>query len=212
MYERFGDWSTDGASLLESVLKRSAFRGIVEDDLRTVAAKSGVIMLLDGWNELDSVARKRLTVQVERLKLELPELSLLISTRKQTLDVPFDGTRINLLPLDETQQLDIALALRGDAGARIVDEAWRTAGVRELVSIPLYLTALLALPDGAPFPTTKEEVLRRFVAVHEEDNLRVERDNNRGYVSIGENRFRDLKQRRRLPHARRRNEDKIIER
>ena len=55
--------------------------------------------------------------------------------------------------------------LRGDAGVRIVDQAWRTAGVRELVTIPLYLTALLALPEGAPFPTTKEEVLRRFVAV-----------------------------------------------
>jgi hypothetical protein len=169
-----GDWSADGASLLESVLKRPAFRGISEDDLRTVAAKSGVILLLDGWNELDSAARKRATVQVARLQLELPELSLLISTRKQALDVPVDGTRINLLPLNEMQQLDIARALRGDAGARIVDQAWRTTGVRELVSIPLYLTALLALPDGAPFPTTKEEVLRRFVAVHDEDNLRVD--------------------------------------
>lgn len=169
-----GDWSVDGASLLESVLKRPAFRGISEDDLRAVAAKPGVILLLDGWNELDSAARKRAAVQVARLQLELPELNLLISTRKQALDVPIDGTRINLLPLNETQQLDIARALRGDAGERIVDQAWRTAGVRELVTIPLYLTALLALPDGAPFPTTKEEVLRRFVAVHEEDSQRGE--------------------------------------
>ena len=169
-----GDWSADGASLLESVLKRPAFRGMSEDDLRAVAAKPGVILLLDGWNELDSAARKRAAVQVARLQLELPELSLLISTRKQALDVPVDGTRINLLPLNETQQLDIARALRGDAGERIVDQAWRTAGVRELVTIPLYLTVLLALPEGTPFPTTKEEVLRRFVAVHEEDIRRAE--------------------------------------
>lgn len=169
-----GDWSTDGASLLESVLKRPAFRGISEDDLRAVAEKPGVILLLDGWNELDTAARKRLAVQVAHLQAELPELSLLISTRKQALDVPVDGTRINLLPLSETQQLDIAMALRGDAGVRMVDQAWRTAGVRELVTIPLYLTALLALPEGAPFPTTKEEVLRRFVAVHEENAQRAE--------------------------------------
>lgn len=169
-----GDWSTDGASLLESVLKRPAFRGISEDDLRAVAEKPGVILLLDGWNELDTAARKRLAVQVAHLQAELPELSLLISTRKQALDVPVDGTRINLLPLSETQQLDIAMALRGDAGVRMVDQAWRTAGVRELVTIPLYLTALLALPEDAPFPTTKEEVLRRFVAVHEEDTQRAE--------------------------------------
>jgi hypothetical protein len=50
-----------------------------------------------------------------------------------------------------------------------VDQAWRTAGVRELVTIPLYLTALLSLPKGRPFPTTKEEVLRHFVAAHERE-------------------------------------------
>src|SRR4029077_3403073 len=142
-----GDWSTDDATLLESVLKRHAFQGISEDDLRAVAAKPGVILLLDGWNELDVAARKRAAVQVTRLQAELPELSLLISTRKQTLDVPVDGTRINLLPLSQTQQFDIAKALRGDAGVRMLDQAWRTTGVRQLVTIPLYLTALLALPE-----------------------------------------------------------------
>ena len=164
-----GDWSADGVTLLESILRRSAFRGISEDDLHTVAAKPGVILLLDGWNELDSAARKRAAVQVRRLQLELPELRLLISTRKQALDVPVDGTHINLLPLSEAQQLDIARALRDDAGERILDQAWRTAGVRDLITVPLYLTALLALPEGTPFSTTKEEVLRRFVTVHKED-------------------------------------------
>ena len=156
-----GDWSTDTTTLLESVLKRHTFQGISEDHLRAVAAKPGVILLLDGWNELDVDARKRAAAQVRRLQAELPELTLLISTRQQTLDVPVDGTRINLLPLSRTQQLDIAKALRGEAGVRMLDQAWRTAGVRELVPIPPYLTALLALPDATPFPTTKEEVLRR---------------------------------------------------
>jgi hypothetical protein len=141
---------------------------------RLAGRRPGIILLLDGWNELDSAARKRAAVQVARLQAELPELGLLISTRKQAIDVPVNGTRINILPLNETQQLDIANVLRGDAGERMVDQAWRTAGVRELVTIPLYLTALLALPEGAPFPTTKEEVLSRFVAVHEEDMQRGE--------------------------------------
>jgi hypothetical protein len=163
-----GDWSTDTATILESVLRRPAFRGITEDHVRAVAAQPEVILLLDGWNELDTAARQRLTAQVGRLQAELPELSLLISTRKQVLDVPVNGTRINLLPLSPTQQLEIAEALRGSTGVRMVDQAWRTAGVRELVTIPLYLTALLALAENAPFPTTKEELLRRFVAVHEQ--------------------------------------------
>ena len=53
-----GDWSADGGALLESVLKRPAFRGISEDSLRAVAAKPGVILLLDGWNELDAACAK----------------------------------------------------------------------------------------------------------------------------------------------------------
>jgi hypothetical protein len=162
-----GDWATEGDALLVSILKRPAFNGISEQDFRTVATKPGVVLLLDGWNELDAAARERARVQITALKTELPELGLVISTRRQALDIPFSGTRVDLLPLDDEQQMEIARAMRGEAGAHLVDQAWRTAGVRELVTIPLYLTALLSLPDGAPFPTTKEEVLRRFVAAHE---------------------------------------------
>jgi hypothetical protein len=168
------DWASDGTPLLESILRRPAFRRISEDEFRRVASKPGVILLLDGWNELDREARQRATAQVTRLQAELPQLGLLISTRKQVLDVPFDGTRIDLQPLNEQQQLEIAKAMRGDAGARMVDQAWRVSGVRELVTIPLYLTALLALPEDVPFPTTKEEVLRSFVVLHEEAAHRAE--------------------------------------
>lgn len=164
-----GDWATEGVTILDSILKRPAFRGTSVDDFRKAAAQPGVVLLLDGWNELDAQARARARVQVTTLKAELPELGLVVSTRRQSLDVPFGGTRVALLPLNEEQQMHIAVAMRGDAGAKIVDQAWRTAGIRELVTIPLYLTALLSLPNGAPFPTTKEEVLRHFVAAHEKE-------------------------------------------
>ena len=164
-----GDWATEGEALLVSILKRPAFNGISEQDFRTVATKPGVVLLLDGWNELDAAARERARVQITALKAELPELGLVISSRKQALDIPFSGTRVDLLPLDDYQQMEIANGLRGDAGAQLVDQAWRTAGIRDLVTIPLYLTALLSLPEGTPFPTTKEEVLRRFIAAHEQE-------------------------------------------
>ena len=167
-----GDWATEGDALLVSILKRPAFNGISEQDFRAVATNPGVVLLLDGWNELDAAARERARVQITALKAELPELGLFISTRKQALDIPFGGTRVDLLPLDDEQQMEIARGMRGEAGAQLVDQAWRTAGVRDLVTIPLYLTALLSLPEGAPFPTTKEEVLRRFIAAHEQEARR----------------------------------------
>ena len=169
-----GDWATENETILHSILKRIAFRGISEADLRSVASKPGVVLLLDGWNELDAAARARARAQVTTLKAELPELGFVISTRKQATDVPFTGTRVDLLPLSEEQQIEIAIAIRGNAGKNLVDQAWRTAGVRELVTIPLYLTTLLALPENTPFPTTKEEVLRHFVSAHENKASRAE--------------------------------------
>jgi hypothetical protein len=169
-----GDWATENIPILYSVLRRPAFRGLSEDEFFAVAAKPGVVLLLDGWNELDADARERARVQVEALKSASPELGLLVSTRKQVLDVPFAGKPVELMPLNQEQQMEIGKAIRGETGAGIVDLAWRTPGVRELVSIPLYLAALLSLPEGAPFPTTKEELLRRFVAAHEKDPRRAE--------------------------------------
>jgi hypothetical protein len=171
---QLGDWATEHSAVLGSILKRPAFRGISEDDFRAVAAHAGVLLLLDGWNELEADARARARVQIAALKAELPELGLVISTRRQALDVPFVGTRVDLMPLNEEQQMQIASSMRGEAGARLVDQAWRTAGVRELVTIPLYLTALLSLPENEPFPTTKEQILRHFVAVHETEARRAE--------------------------------------
>ena len=63
-----GDWSADTATILDSVLRRPAFRGFSEDQFRAAAAKSEVILLLDGWNELDAAARHRLAVQIRRCK------------------------------------------------------------------------------------------------------------------------------------------------
>ena len=181
-----GDWATENRSVLESLLRRPSFRNLTENDFHTVAANAPVVMLLDGWNELDPAAREHARVEIETLKANCPGLSLLISTRRltsgqhhnatlrQSSDVPFSGRHVELLPLDAEQQMDIATAMRGDTGAKLLDQAWRTAGLRELVTIPLYLTALLSLPEGAPFPTTKEEVLGYFVAAHEGEARRIE--------------------------------------
>ncbi|OWV86877.1 hypothetical protein [Rhizobium sp. R693] len=164
-----GEWANDESSILASVLKRPAFATISEGDFRAVASKPGAVMLLDGWNELDELARERARVQISQLRAELPELGFLISTRARALDIPFRGTEVDLLPLGDEQQMEIARSIRGDPGEALVDQAWRTPGVRELVTIPLYLTTLLSLPEGSPFPATKEELLGEFVSAHEQD-------------------------------------------
>lgn len=167
LFVALGEWAAQAEGLLQSILRRGAFAGLSEQELREAAGQQGVWLLLDGWNELDAAAAKRARIEVENLKAELPTLGLVVSTRRQALDVPFSGARLDILPLSTDLQDKIARAMRGQVGVDLVDRAWRTAGVRDLVTIPLYLTALLSLPDGTPFPETKEAVIGLFVSAHE---------------------------------------------
>jgi len=167
-----GEWATDSDDLLQSILKRSTFASVSLTDFYVAAAQPGVVLLLDGWNELDAGARERARIQISRLEAELPEIRFVFTAREQALDIPFSGVPVDLLPLADEQQMAIAHAMCGEGGKSLVDQAWRTAGVRELITIPLYLTALLSLPEGSPFPTTKEELLRRFVDAQEKDPRR----------------------------------------
>ena len=169
-----GSWSANQDTLLGAVLRRPAFHAFSDRDFRSVAGRPGVFLLLDGWNELDSSSRRRLAEEMKDLQAELPGLGLVVATREQRRVALIDGRVVRLRPLSERQQLDIARALRGDAGEGMVQKAWQTSGVRDLITVPLYLRALLALPEDVQFPRTKEELLRRFVAVHEKDYQRSE--------------------------------------
>ncbi len=168
------DWSTGGLTLIEAILRRPAFSGFTEADLRAVAEQPGVVFMFDSWNELGSDARRRARTEIQSLRAELPAATFVATTRPEISDVPFDGQLLTVLELSEQQQMDIAREIKGEHGVRLVDEAWRTPGVRELVTTPLYLTALLSLPDGQQFPRTKEEVLRRFIEAHERQSQHTE--------------------------------------
>ena len=158
------EWSAQGQTLLQSVVRRTAFSGEREEHLKLLAGAGRLVLCMDGWNELDTSSRKRLRSEIQGMQRDFPGLGIVMSTRVQALDVPISGPVVEIEPLSESQQLAIARAYRGEAGESLLDQAWRTRGLRDLVAIPLYLTKLLSDTPGANLPTTKEEVLRLFVA------------------------------------------------
>lgn len=168
LYYRLGDWSSGSSALLASVHQRSAFKDINQDDVLRLAERGRVLLLLDGWNEIDPAMRKKLRIELEQIRHDCPYVRIVITTRRQMLDVPTSGgPRIAIEPLSEDQEMAIARARFGTTGEKIVDDAWRTAGVRELIATPLYLSALLSGGSQGVGPATKEEVLRLFVQQHE---------------------------------------------
>jgi hypothetical protein len=161
------EWALQTDRLLQSLPHRAAFRGFREEHFMLLAHHGKLTLLLDGWNEVGSDCRLRCITALKELRRDFPLLGIAITTRRQALDVPIVGRIIELDPLSEDQQLALATALRGEDGEQLLDMAWRTPGVRDLMSIPLYLTALFSESPGSRIPTTKEEVLRLFVEQHE---------------------------------------------
>lgn len=163
------EWSTRSDTFFQSLLRRVAFRDARKCQFKLLAEHGRLVLILDGWNELDEASKRRVRNDVKSLRRDFPDIRLFVSSRHKDFDIPIDGPVVKVDILTEEQQLDIAKALRGSDGESLMDHAWRTPGLRELVAIPLYLTALLKQVPGGSLPTTKEEVLRSFVTELEQD-------------------------------------------
>ena len=162
-----GSWSNESCTLLESICRRNAFNNIKQHDLLQLASQDKLTLLLDGWNELDKAARKRAISEIENICRDHPLLKLVISSRHQAMELPFVVYQVEVEPLSFEQQVTIARSIIGDDGERLLDAALRTQGINELLSIPLYFTALIGTSGYGTLPTTKEEILRHFVNYHE---------------------------------------------
>ena len=160
-----GEWSDREGDFFDFLIRHNAFRGFVRGHFQQLAYHGRIALLLDGWNELDPAARTRATRDLKALQREFPLLPIVIGTRRYVL--PVTGPVVEIEPLSLDQQIELARALRGAEGEALLDQAWRTPGVRELVAIPLYLNALMSTVAGEAFPQTKEAVLAIFVAKHE---------------------------------------------
>ena len=163
------EWATRSDSFFQSLLSRAAFHDASEHQFALVAVHAKLVLILDGWNELNGASRRRVRNDLKGLWRDFPDIRIVISSRNKDFDIPIDGPAVEVELLTEEQQLDLAKSLRGTDGESLMDHAWRTPGLRELAAIPLYLTALLKRARGGFLPTTKEEVLRSFVAELEQD-------------------------------------------
>jgi hypothetical protein len=167
-----GEWSDRQDDFFNSILRGNAFGAFRRQHLMQLAYHGRLVLLLDGWNELTPEARLRATHDVTALRRDYPQVGFVISSRQA---LPIAGPVIEIEALSHDQQMELAQAVCGQEGLNLVDRAWRTDGIRELVGVPLYLNALLGLPPGAPFPETKEAVLRMFVEHNEVAPERIER-------------------------------------
>ena len=116
-------------------LENHLFLANVTMPFMQLAYHGRLILLLDGLNELDPASRLRAMRDLKALRRDYPLLGIVVGTRRHVL--PISGPVVEIQALSEDQQLELAQALRGKDGEALVDQAWRTPGVRELIAIPL---------------------------------------------------------------------------
>ena len=77
-----GEWSSQSDSLVRSVVQRQAFVGENEGRLKLLAHAGRLVLVMDGWNELDPASRVRARGEIKKLQREFPDLAIVISTRR----------------------------------------------------------------------------------------------------------------------------------
>ena len=170
-----GEWSVRPDDFFSYITRRNAFRSFRPEHFMQLAYFGRLILLLDGWNELDPNARIRAIRTLDALRRDFPLLGTLIATRSPAPTIA--DTLVEIEPLSEDQQLEMARAVAGGDGEAVLEQARHTPGLRELISIPLYLHTFLTSATDTTLPATKEEVLSRFVIRHEQVPARRERLN-----------------------------------
>ena len=163
------EWATGSDNFFQTLLRRVAFKDASEHQFELLARHGKLVLILDGWNELDEASRKRVRNDLKSLRRDFHKIRVVISSRHMDLDIPIDGPVVEVEHLTEDQQLEMAKSFRGTEGESLMDHVWRTPGLRDLAAIPLYLTSILKQAPGVSLPTTKEEVLRTFVTELEKD-------------------------------------------
>lgn len=160
-----GEWADYSDTFFECLTKRHSFRSFKPEHFMQLAYYGRLVLILDGWNELESKSRIKAENEISALRRDFPQLGIVVSDRSQ---VPHtEGVIIKIEPLSDGQQMELARKLCGERGEAIVDKAWRIPSLRELITIPLYLNTLLNSSSSDELPQTKDEILRLFITQHE---------------------------------------------
>lgn len=166
-----GVWAAEASDLLDHIASLDAFRGMRREHFMLLAHFGRLALLLDGWNEVGIDGRRKAIAALVSLRRQYPLIGIALSTRSAE-DAPEHDRSIAIEPLSEAQQLLIAQRTLGDRGVMLLDRAWRTPGLREMIMIPLYLDVWLRHQERTSLPPTREALIGLMAEEPERTPLR----------------------------------------
>lgn len=153
-----------GDSIVSQLCGKGSFATFSETNFATLAQGAQIVLLLDGWNELNADQRQWAWSELDALRRDYPALFLIIATRAGTAS-PFSQARtLDVLPFDRARQLDAAARLLGPVGHDLVVRARAIPALRPLLRTPLFLAAVLRQGASGNLPADRETVIAGLVA------------------------------------------------
>lgn len=150
--------------IVSQLCGKGSFAGFFEAHFATLARSAQIVLLLDGWNELNPEQRLWAWSELEALRRDHPALLLVIATRAGTASPFSHATTLAIQPFDRDRQLATAARLLGSAGHDLVIRARAIPALRPLLRTPLFLAAILDQGAAGNLPADRETVIAGLVS------------------------------------------------
>ncbi|MFW2449363.1 MAG: hypothetical protein ACN4E6_18760 [Qipengyuania pacifica] len=150
--------------IVSQVCGKGSFADFSEAHFAALARSAQIILLFDGWNELNPEQRLWAWSELEALRRDHPALLLVIATRAGTASPFSQATSLEIHLFDRNRQLKAAARLLGPLGHDIVIRARAIPALRPLLRTPLFLSAILQQGASGNLPTDRETAIAGLVA------------------------------------------------
>lgn len=150
--------------IVSQLCRKGSFGDLSEADFAALARSGQIILLFDGWNELNPEQRLWAWSELDTLRRDYPALMLVVATREGTASPFAQPTTLEIRAFDRDRQLDAAARLLGPAGHDLAIRARALSALRPLLRTPLFLSAILEQGASGYLPSDRETVIAGLVS------------------------------------------------
>jgi hypothetical protein len=135
------------------------------ESLEKAFLKGEILLIIDGVNELPTRLKYLIVSEIERLKSDYSNLSLIISSRKYGFKNRLDLPVFEIKELDKDRITSFIKSYTGDSASQLSEQINANLSLLKLASNPLLLKMIIAVGKKGGIPESKGKLFDLFIEV-----------------------------------------------